>query len=133
MSPPAEKALAPAAVTITRVTAGSSAQASSCARKASTMPCVTALSACGRLSVTIPAAPRREKRMSFSLTRLSAPLPPRAFARGGEGSGVGGRSFLDVENEKRKEPPTPVRNRERLRTDPPRRFAEGGKRKARVS
>ena len=36
----------------------------SCSPSARTMPCVTALSACGRLSVTMPATPRRSNRMS---------------------------------------------------------------------
>ncbi len=81
MSPPAEKARSPAAVITTRVIAGSSAQSSSCARNASTMPCVTALSACGRLSVTTPAAPRRSKRMSASLTRAAATRRRRASSR----------------------------------------------------
>jgi hypothetical protein len=43
------------------------AQRASCARKANTIECVTALSAFGRLSVTIPAAPRRWNRMSSLL------------------------------------------------------------------
>ena len=57
-------------VMITRVTAGSSRQASSCARSARTMTSVTALSACGRLSVTSPAAPRRSNRISGSNRHL---------------------------------------------------------------
>ena len=49
---------------LAHVTAASCAHSSSCARKASTMPWVTALSTLGRLSVTTPAAPRRSNRMS---------------------------------------------------------------------
>src|SRR5664280_1483484 len=64
MSPPAEKARSPAAWITTRVIAGSVPQPSSWARNASTMAWVTALSACGRLSVMRPAAPRRSKRIS---------------------------------------------------------------------
>src|SRR5262245_31861970 len=75
MSPPAENARSPAAVIITRVTAGSSAQRSSCARSATTMGWVTALSAFGRLSVTTPAAPRRSNRISSSLTPASTQRP----------------------------------------------------------
>jgi len=65
----------PAAVITTRVIAGSSAQASSRARNASTIPWVTALSACGRLSVMKPAAPRRSNKISLSLTGASIQRP----------------------------------------------------------
>src|SRR5579885_993318 len=90
MSPPAEKARSPLAVTTTRVTASSAAQASSWARRRSTMPWVTALSAAGRLSVTTPAAPRRSNRISSVITRLQV-LSPTALVSGEEGSGVEGR------------------------------------------
>src|SRR5215475_5435170 len=75
MSPPAEKARSPAPVMMTRVIAASSAQKSSWARKAPTMPCVTALSAFGRLRVMMPAAPRRSNRISSSLTPTSTQRP----------------------------------------------------------
>ncbi len=68
MSPPAEKARFPAAVMTTRVMLSSSAQALSFAPSASTMSWVTALSACGRLSVTTPAAPRFSNNISEVLT-----------------------------------------------------------------
>src|SRR5215475_8516493 len=55
----------------TRVTAVSPAQRSSCLRDMATIAYVTALSAFGLLSVTIPAAPRRSNRMSASLTLAS--------------------------------------------------------------
>src|SRR5579885_1767549 len=82
MSPPAEKARSPLAVTTTRVTASSAAQASSWARRRSTMPWVTALSAAGRLSVTTPAAPRRSNRISSVIAAsfiASAPRPDAGF------------------------------------------------------
>src|SRR6185503_10325192 len=105
MSPPAEKARSPAPVTTMRVTPSSSAHASSCAASALTMPRVTALSAFGRLSVTSPAAPRREKRISSvlrSVTRRSVPLPPpppppRARGGGGGGGGGGGNGSAKIE------------------------------------
>src|SRR5665213_70394 len=75
MSPPAEKARSPAAVTTTRMTASSSDQAWSCARNACTMPCVTALSAFGRLRVTSPAAPRRSNRTSSVLKFAKRSIP----------------------------------------------------------
>src|SRR5947209_9470302 len=50
--------------------------------------------------------------------RAPAPRPPRAIASGGEGSGVGGQSPTRTQNQNCA--PTPVRNRKRLRTDPPR-------------
>jgi hypothetical protein len=44
---------------------------------------------------------------------LSSPLPPRALARGGEGSGVGGLLLTEFNGRQSgtKNPPTPVRNR----------------------
>src|SRR3974390_2567775 len=45
-------------------TLGPGPQLTTCARSARTMSCVTALSACGRLSVTKPAAPRRSNKIS---------------------------------------------------------------------
>src|SRR3569833_2513096 len=75
MSPPAEKARSPAPVTTMRVTAASFAQASSCAASALTMPCVTALSAFGRFSVTSPAAPRRSNRISSVLKSATRSIP----------------------------------------------------------
>src|SRR5665213_1026489 len=81
ISPPAENARSPAATITTRVIAGSSPQASSCARSASTMAWVTALSACGRLSVMRPAAPRRSK----SISLIAASLPASMLRRPGAG------------------------------------------------
>src|SRR5665647_2641362 len=81
MSPPAEKARFPAAVITTRVIAGSLAQSPSCARKASTMACVTALSACGRLSVTMPAAPLEENVIRHCGRPIFHLLPRRPGAR----------------------------------------------------
>src|ERR1700730_14195437 len=52
---------------MTRLTAPSSRHRSSSAPSRRTMPCVTALSAAGRSSVTMPAAPRRSNRISASL------------------------------------------------------------------
>ena len=51
----------------------------------------------------------------------ATPLHPRAFARGGEGAGVGGSLPEPTEF-----PPTPVRIACAMLTDPPRRFAGGG-------
>src|SRR6185503_9212507 len=82
MSPPAAKARSPAAMMTTRVTAASCAHASSCARKASTMAWLTALSTLGRLSVTTPAAPRRSNRISSVIAHS---LSAHSRARGNPG------------------------------------------------
>ena len=60
MSPPAEKARSPAAVTTTRVMAPSRAHSASFAASARTIPWVTALSALDRFRVMIPAAVRTD-------------------------------------------------------------------------
>src|SRR5215468_2599689 len=77
MSPPAENARSPVAVTTMRVTAESSRQAASCAASARTIGWVTAFRACGRLRVTRPAAPRRSNRMS-GLELMLRPDYPQA-------------------------------------------------------
>src|SRR5215470_17725843 len=74
MSPPAENARSPGATTITRLTASSLAHSASCAARARTMAWVMALSALGRLSVTMPAAPRRANRISASVMRQNGPV-----------------------------------------------------------
>src|SRR5207244_1914503 len=73
MSPPAENARSPAATTTTRVTASSFAHSPSLAASARTMACVTAFNAFGRLSVTMPAVPRRSNRMSVVVIRQEGP------------------------------------------------------------
>src|SRR4051794_18676999 len=66
-----------------------------------------------------------------SLMRRASPLPSRhaRCARGGEGSGGGGRSLRASvrESQIEKSPPPRFAIANRSRTDPPRRFAAGGK------
>src|SRR6202521_770075 len=80
MSPPAEKARSPAPRMTTRVIAGSRAHSLSLAASAWTMPCVTALSACGRFSVITPAAPHRSNRMSCSALKARPSIPQQVAA-----------------------------------------------------
>src|SRR5690242_1225200 len=63
-------------------------------------------------------------RARLRIVHLSTPLPLRALARGGEGSEVGGSS--------EKAPPTPARIAFAMLADPPRRFAGGRERSARL-
>src|SRR5262249_40936715 len=85
-SPPALNPRSPTAASTTRVTARSSAHCWSCCVNARTMSSVTALSALGRLSVTMPAVPRRSNRISGSDIRpLGLPCNASQLARGAPG------------------------------------------------
>ena len=66
-------------------------------------------------------------------THYSPPLPPRALARGGEGSGVGGASTNSAQNESANLPrhPPPPTPKSELRSSRPHRFAGGGEQIAR--